>query len=960
MQKYNHQEVEAAWQRLWEDEQTFTVKGVTAEPHAYILDMFPYPSAQGLHVGHPEGYTASDIYCRYLRMTGENVLHPMGWDAFGLPAENYAIKTSRHPRVTTEENIQNIKRQIKSLGFSYDWSREINTADPNYYRWTQWLFLQLHAKGLAYRQEAPVNWCPSCQTVLANEQVVAGKCERCQSVVEQRKMKQWFFKTTAYAEKLLDDLDDLDWPQSILDMQRHWIGKSVGAQVKFLLKEIPGLNNKVSYLEVFTTRLDTIFGATFIVISPELAKEWVSLGWEASAEVNKYVAKSLQGRELERLERAAKDKTGVDTGIKAINPANGQVIPVWVADYVLGSYGTGGIMAVPAHDERDHQFAKKFNLPITRVVEPKFIATEGDSAVKPKEKYIKREAICAVVYNPKNSSYLCVSWKDFYMHGFITGGVDEGEDIVAAAKREVLEETGYKNIRLVKDPGFALHSLFYHRLKKENRWARFNYLFFELENEEQQPISDKEINTHEIVWKKKEELRDFFSVVEGEFTMHFLTDPDYIHSGLGVLHNSGSFDGLDSAEAIEKIASKLSAKITTQYRLRDWLISRQRYWGAPIPMIYCEHCGEVPVPEKDLPVLLPEDVDFKPMGESPLERSISFHKVVCPKCGASARRESDTMDTFVDSAWYFLRYCDPDNNKEAFDKKKVEEWCPVNFYVGGAEHAVLHLLYARFFTKVLKDLGKLKFSEPFLKLRNQGLILGEDGQKMSKSRGNVINPDDIIKQYGADTLRLYEMFMGPFEDTKPWNTASIIGIRRFLEKVWYLALSPKASEQIKLSNSDASTLAFWVAKTTKKVTEDILSFRFNTAIAALMEFTNYLSVAALPVADQVKVLGVLLRLIYPFAPHLAAELWQQTGRPNKIWEQSWPAYDPKALQQTEVKVVVQINGKLRAQVVIAVTDEENEVIDAAKNNEIITKHLEGKNIIKTVYVPNKLINFVVQ
>ncbi len=954
---YDHKKIEEKWQKIWEEKNIFVAKDKPNQEKSYILDMFPYPSGQGLHVGHPEGYTATDIYCRYLRMKGVEVLHPMGWDAFGLPAENYAIKSGRHPRLTTEENINNIRRQIKSLGFSYDWSREINTSSPDYYRWTQWLFLQFYKKGLAYRALAPVNWCPSCQTVLANEQVVDRKCERCKTEVEQRNMKQWFFKITDYADELLCDLDKLDWPESLKEMQRNWIGASQGAVIKF---PISNIKFKIQEIEIFTTRLDTIYGATFIVISPELAKKWIEAGWQANEGIIIYVHESLKGRELERVERAVKEKTGVETGIKVINPATGEEIPVWVADYVLGSYGTGAIMAVPAHDERDFAFAKKFNLPIRRVVEPKFVATEGEEAFRPQEETVKRNAVCCVVRNPKDDSYLCVSWKHFIMHGFITGGVEEGEDIVAAAKREIHEETGYKNVRLVSNPEFALHSFFYHRVKKQNRHARFQYLFFELENEEKDPINIQEESLHEVLWIKRNNLKNFLSVIEGKFTENFLANSDYIYTGEGILWNSDEFSGMESAAAIPAIAKKIKAQLTTQYKLHDWLISRQRYWGAPIPIIYCNQCGEVPVPEKDLPVLLPDDVDFKPTGESPLVRSVSFQNVSCPQCAAAARRESDTMDTFVDSSWYFLRYCDPHNTEEIFDKKKIDIWCPVDFYVGGAEHAVMHLLYARFFTKVLRDLGYVNFSEPFLKLRNQGLILGEDGQKMSKSRGNVINPDEIVEKYGADTFRLYEMFMGPLEDAKPWNTTSIIGVRRFLEKVWQLALTPKINHLVDLSADKEQELSYWMSKTTKKVTDDIVTFRFNTAIAALMEFVNYLFKVTLPAINQQKVTDLLLQLVYPFAPHLACELWEQLERPGQIWQQPWPEYNPQALQLNKVNIAVQVNGKLRGQLLLTAGLNEVEVIDWAKKLEPVSKYLIGKNIKRIIYVPDKLINLVIE
>ena len=815
--RYDHKAVEKKWQKFWEENKTFVANDEAESERQYVLDMFPYPSAEGLHVGHPEGYTATDIYCRYLRMTGVNVLHPMGWDAFGLPTENYAIKLKRNPKEAAAENIDNFRRQIKSLGFSYDWAREINTSDPAYYKWTQWLFLKLYEKGLACRKEAPVNWCPSCQTVLANEQVVNGLCERCKTAVMQKMMAQWFFKITDYAERLLNDLAGLDWPAAIIDMQKNWIGKSEGAIVSFLIP------NSQFLIPVFTTRLDTIFGATYVVLAPEhelieKLREKIT-NW---SEVEKYIEEAQRKTELER-KVEEKEKSGVKLeGIAAINPANKERIPIFIADYVLMGYGTGAIMAVPAHDERDWKFAKKFNLPIRIVICSNY-----------------PEPTCPVL----ESAYV----------------------------------------------------------------------------------------------------------------------------GEGHLVDSGDFNGLSSAAARIKIAEHLNAKFAVQYKLRDWLISRQRYWGAPIPVVYCDSpaggCGIVPVPEKDLPVLLPDDVDFRPTGESPLTRSKSFHKVNCPVCGQPARRESDTMDTFVDSSWYFLRYADPKNKQEPFSKDKVKHWLPVNLYVGGAEHAVMHLLYVRFFTKVLYDLGYIHFSEPFLKLRNQGLVLGEDGQKMSKSRGNVISPDEIVAVYGADTLRLYEMFMGPLEDAKPWNTQSIAGARRFLERVWHIVLeSTPQGEAAKATAEQEQDLRYWSAKTIKKVTDDIESFHFNTAISALMEFVNFLyslrEVAA-PLKDEAR--QALLLLLYPFAPHITSELWHVAfPEAGYIWEEPWLKYDPEALQTDTVTVVVQVNGKLRGNIVCQAGAGDEEIVNIAKLEPNVAKWLNGRKIVKTIVKSGKLVNFVTE
>ncbi len=953
MEPYDHKKLEWKWQEYWRNSVTFAADDKAKGERAYVLDMFPYPSAQGLHVGHPEGYTATDIYCRYLRMKGVNVLHPMGWDAFGLPAENYAIKTGRHPKEVTWENIDNFRRQIQSLGFSYDWSREVNTADPAYYRWTQWLFLKLYEKGLAYRKEAPVNWCPSCQTVLANEQVVNGECERCHSNVEQRNMKQWFFKTTAYAERLLDELKGLDWPKPIMDMQANWIGKSEGAEVDF---PIAGSEHKV---RIFTTRLDTIFGATYMVLAPEhelvrKLKDKIT-NWP---EVQAYAEQSEKKTELER-KVEEKSKTGVRLeGVEAVNPANHEHVPVFIADYVLTSYGTGAIMAVPAHDERDFEFAKKFGLAIRQVIEPCFVQKTEPGAVRQGLPFVERQAITAIVKHWSEDKYIGLKWKKVDWDTFITGGVEAGQTPEQAAKAEIIEETGYLNPKLVQTFGME-HSRFFHVPKNENRFAHFHNFFFQLENDARQDLAQGEGEMHDVVWLTQEEMNRFKLPEPHRYLWSVLQNGETFYTGEGILAQSGKFSGMDSAAAIPAIAKYIGAELKTQYRLRDWLISRQRYWGAPIPIIYCETCGEVPVREKDLPVALPEDVDFRPQGESPLQRSKIFHNVTCPTCGKAARRESDTMDTFVDSSWYFLRYCDPKNEQEAFDKKKVSSWCPVNLYVGGAEHAVLHLLYARFFTKFLQDAKYVEFGEPFLKLRNQGLILGEDGQKMSKSRGNVVNPDEIVKEHGADTLRLYEMFMGPLEDAKPWNTSSIIGVRRFLERVWFLSETIMEGGGAG-SPEQAKFLSRETARVTKKVTEGIEQLNLNTSIASMMELTNALSqMREVKMQAKAEAYRKLLLLLYPFAPHVTSELWGRLKFGGQVWEQGWPDYDEAALKEDSVTVTVQVNGKVRGSVQVPSGASESEVVTAARAEAGVTRHIAGKQTVRTVYVPGRLVNFVV-
>ncbi len=811
---YNHKDIEQKWQAYWEKHRLFQTTEDAEKQKHYVLDMFPYPSSNGLHVGHPEGYTATDIYSRYLRMKGLNVLHPMGWDAFGLPAENYAIKKGVHPQETTEKNIQTFKRQIKSLGFSYDWSREINTSSPDYYRWTQWLFLQLYKKGLAIKKKAPVNWCDHCQTVLANEQVVNGVCERCKYTVVQKELEQWFFKVTDYAEQLLADLDPLDWPESIKTAQRNWIGKSDGASIEFKIQDL-GFK-----IQVFTTRPDTLFGASYMVLAPEHAlvdqlKDEIQ-NW---SDVDRYRKDTKKKNELERTS-LNDEKTGVQLkGIAAINPATNESIPVWIADYVLASYGTGAIMAVPAHDERDFEFAKKFKLPIRKVVQPEPLLTFARSA----------------------------------------------EDIAAGAPTHLSVES--------------------------------------------------------TCWTND-----------------------------GILVNSGEFDGMKSDQAKWLIAEKVKGKRVTQYRLRDWLISRQRYWGAPIPIINCAACGQQPVSESDLPVLLPTDVDFLPTGESPLTRSTSFHAVSCPSCGKPARRESDTMDTFVCSSWYYLRYTSPDDSARPFDAEKIKYWMPVDMYVGGAEHAVLHLLYARFVTKALRDCGFLNFGEPFTRLRNQGMILGEDGEKMSKSRGNVINPDEVVDMYGADTMRLYEMFMGPFEASKPWSTTGIIGLRRFLEKAWRLYTKERSNSETPKQNPELEKL---LHKTIKKVTKDIETFNFNTAISAMMILLNEMQNGS-----DTETRAIFLKLLSPFAPHIAEELWEATGNAPSLTTQVWPTHNEQIIQDQTITIILQVNSKVRGSIEVPADISNEELERLALSQPAIEKWIAGKPIEKTIIIRKRLVNIV--
>jgi leucyl-tRNA synthetase len=814
--KYNPQEIEKKWQQKWADDKLYEVRDDDPRTRWYALTMFPYTSGD-LHIGHWYNNIPADVHARYKRMRGFNVLHPMGFDAFGLPAENAAISHGIHPFKWTMQNIANMRRQLKSIGAIYDWSREVITCLPEYYRWTQWFFLKLYEAGLAYRARAPVNWCPECQTVLANEQVVGeGVCERCETPVIRRDLEQWFFKITKYADELLD-FDGIDWPERIKIMQRNWIGKSYGTEISFALDH-PAVKEKE--IRVFTTRPDTIFGVTFMVLAPEHPLVAKLTSPEKKAEVEAYILKSRRQSEIERLS-TEKEKDGVFIGAYCTNRLNGTKVPIWIADYVLLSYGTGAVMAVPAHDERDFAFANKYQLPIPVVISPP-------------------------------------DW--------------DGGELKAA----------------------------------------------------------------------------------------------YIEPGTMV--NSGQFNGLPSPQGIDAVFRYLEekgwGKRTVSYKIRDWLISRQRYWGAPIPIVYCEKCGTVPVPEEDLPVLLPEDAEFKPTGESPLKYNEKFVNTICPKCGGPAQRETDTMDTFVCSSWYFLRYTSPHYEKAAFNPAKVKHWLPVDFYTGGAEHAVMHLLYARFFIKAIRDIGIINFGEPFLRLFNQGIIIA-DRRKMSKSRGNVVNPDEYVAEMGADTVRGYLMFIGPWDQGGEWDDSGISGVSRWLNRVWTLVLNGYNS----LSHNGDIELARFTHRTIKKVTEDIEKIRFNTMVAALMEFTNYLgkvkedgSVSRPAWDSSIK---MLLLLLAPTAPHLAEELWQRQGHDYSIHNWPWPEWDEALIKEEEIVIPVQINGKLRdtitlsAEIATSIQDTELPSL-AREKSKRIADYLEGKDVIKIIHVRGKIVNFIIR
>lgn len=800
---FQHREIEKKWQDYWLTHKTFATSDSEDKPKFYALDMFPYPSGAGLHVGHPEGYTATDILSRMKRMQGYDVLHPMGWDAFGLPAEQYALDTGNDPAVFTEENINNFRRQIQSLGFSYDWDREINTTDPNYYKWTQWIFLKLYEKGLAYIDEVPVNWCPALGTVLANEEVIDGKSERGGHPVERRPMKQWMLKITAYADRLLEDLEDIDWPESIKDMQRNWIGRSEGAHVHF---EVEGHDEQFT---VFTTRPDTLFGATYAVLAPEHALVEKITTPSQKESVEAYIKEIQSKSDLERTD-LAKTKTGIFTGAYAINPLNGEKMPIWIADYVLATYGTGAIMAVPAHDERDYEFAKTFDLPIKAVVEG------GD---------IEKEA----------------------------------------------------------------------------------------------------------------------------------------YTGDGKHINSDFLDGLGKEEAIEKVIAWLEEhqkgekKVT--YRLRDWLFSRQRYWGEPIPIIHWEDGTSSAVSEEELPLILPKTTEIKPSGtgESPLANIKDWVEVVDPVTGKKGRRETNTMPQWAGSCWYFLRYIDPHNSEELASPEKLKKWLPVDVYIGGAEHAVLHLLYARFWHKFLYDIGVVPTKEPFMKLFNQGMILGENNEKMSKSKGNVVNPDDIVESHGADTLRLYEMFMGPLDASIAWSETGLDGARRFLDRVWRLFTNEDGTISDKVTEQTGGALERSYHETVMKVTDHYEGLRFNTGISQLMVFINDAYKADTLPKEYAE---GFVKLLSPIAPHVAEELWNKLGHEGSISYEAWPQYDESKLVDDEVEIVVQLNGKVKAKLTVPADATKEQLEELAKNDARVKEQLEGKTIRKVIAVPGKLVNIV--
>ena len=1137
MKRYDPSSIEPKWQEVWQATGLYQVTGDnTRKPYYYLME-FPYPSGEGLHVGHVRGFTALDIMARLKRMQGFDVLYPIGFDAFGLPTENYAIKHKIAPQAATDINVANFRRQFKALGLSFDWSREVITTDPAYYRWTQWIFLKFFQAGLAYQAEMPINWCPFEKTGLANEEVVNGVHERCGTAVEKKLMKQWMLKITAYADRLIDDLASVDYLDRISSQQINWIGRSHGAEISFTMKSQdnfvllhgfqgnsrsdffpwlkaqlpqadtyvpdmlctdnpqadvqasfvlqnyhvddktvlfghsfgavtalrilenldtpikrlvlaagfaqPGfldhsrvfdttnswnfdfekirsnvldviilrdltdsavspdraeylkrmlggrlidvqaegdhfsgaiepsiLSSLIDSIRVYTTRPDTLFGATFIAVSPELVQTWIAGGWKAASDVHTYVERALNLSELSRQED--KTKTGVDTGIRAVHPLSGEELPVWVADYVLGGYGTGAIMAVPAHDQRDFEFATAFGLPVKTVVEP----VTGTPQTDPEH----RQSIVAIVQN-KAGELLSINWGKDGGYLFVGGGRDQDEDAEACARREVLEETGYADLKLTATSETVHHNYYAHS-KKQSRAIEAVGFLFELETDKvvKPKLEADEVGKFTVEWLSLEAAeRQVTDPLHAYLLRKFVRGQ--VYTGYGPLTASATFDGLSGQEARDAVVKALTeagrGKLATKFKLRDWIFSRQHYWGEPIPIIHCKTCGPVAVPEDQLPVTLPVVSSYEPTdtGESPLAAMTDWVNVDCPTCGKPAKRETDTMPNWAGSSWYYLRYLDPHNASAFAGPEQLAAWTPVDLYNGGMEHTTLHLLYSRFWHKFLYDQGLVPTSEPYARRRSHGMILGPDGVKMSKSRGNVINPDSVIERYGADAVRVYEMFMGPFDEQTSWSDERLSGVSRFVYRVWTLvqnliegpftkAVSTGYEVSLGIFETEINRA---VHKTLKKVHEDIEGMQFNTAVSALMELVNLLTKATSKqrllqdnaAALRESTLRQLVLMTAPMMPHVAEELWQDIGGTGSVHVAPWPAYDPALIKDDMVTVVVQINGKLRASLLLPVDANEADVVAAAKADGNVLKYLSQGTIRKTVFVPRKLVNFVV-
>lgn len=971
MKRYNPLEIEKKWQDRWEAHGTYRVDLSDHSRPKYLgFSMLPGITGAGIHIGHGRTFQFSDIKVRAKRQQGYNAYNPIGWDSFGLPVENYAIKVDKKPREAHDEAKENFIRQLKRLGYSYDWSKEISTADPSYYRWTQWIFNKLYEHDLAYQKESPQWWCETDQTVLANEQVESGKCWRCGNPVVKRNLKQWFFRITAYADEMLEATDDLNWTEMVKTMQKNWIGKSEGAEVEF---QIAGLGdgdqetgNRGS-LTVFTTRPDTLFGATFMVLAPE-HEMVISLTTEHQKDVvEEYIRAAQAKSEIERME-TDREKTGVFTGTYAINPVNGEKIPIWVADYVLAGYGTGAIMAVPAHDERDGEFAAKFGIPIKQVVAPYF-PPDPEDALKPGSPIEERDTVIVAIKHWSDDAYLGLKWATRGWRSFLVGGIEQGETIEEAVAREVKEESGYINIKIEKVIDHKYISELYAAHKDLNRRALGNQVVVKLIDDERVEISDEERALHELEWVPAGKLVDFMNLSSQKYMAETIIYGEKPVTGEGMLINSGSFDRKMTSDAREEIVAWLEqqgvGRSRVQYRMRDWLISRQRYWGAPIPIIHCEKDGAVPVPDDQLPVVLPDVDDFKPKGgnTSALAGVSEWVNTTCPKCGGPGKRETDTMDGYACSSWYFLRYTDPFNDEQAWDPELAKHWQPTDYY-NGADHAVAHLLYSRFWMRFFYKLGLVPTPEPFKRMMYNAYIMAPDGQKMSKSKGNVIDPMEIMDSgYGADALRVYEMFIAPYDQDAPWDTRGVPGTYRFLNRVWNLTQEYIDSAEPKATDHDNEILRI-AHSTVKKVTSDIEDDKFNTAIAAMMESVNGLyklkEAVGVSKSDAWKfAIESLLQVLAPFAPHITDELWNQLGYGETIHIDHWPHWDDKLIATENMTIIVQVNGKLRAKLELAKDTGEDDVKAAAMADSNVQKFITDKKPTKVVYIPGRLVNIVV-
>ncbi|MFA6430067.1 MAG: class I tRNA ligase family protein [Candidatus Paceibacterota bacterium] len=998
--QYDHTKIEKKWQKYWTAKKIYKTTEDTKKEKLYVLDMFPYPSGVGLHVGHPRGYVASDVYARFKRMNGFNVLHPMGYDAFGLPAEQYAIQNKIHPKKAVEENIETFRKQLDLIGLSYDWSRVVNTTDPKYYKWTQWIFLKLYESWynkisnkaepienltkffekegnqnidavcdsdikifsatewksfsdlekhnilmkyrLAFEGFSEVNWCPEMGTVLANDEIIDGPdgkpvSERGGYPVEKKTLRQWFLRITAYADRLIEGLDRVDWSQHIKEIQKNWVGKSIGSEITFAIK---GMEEKIN---VFTTRADTLFGVTYVVLAPEtdLVKKLLSKILNRK-EVEKYIADVKLKTDEDRMS-TVKEKTGVILeGVKAINPANQEEVPVFVADYVLATYGTGMVMAVPAHDDRDFAFAKKYNLPIREAIVPERIDKRNPPV--PGKKIVERKNVHVVVKNPKTGMYVGLKYRKHDWTTFPMGGIEEGESLIDSAKRELLEETGYKNVTEGVILGGQVRAEYFAAHKDQNRVSYTNLVYFELLDEEKEKISDEENEEHEVIWLSEKDINSsLMTHAEMDIWLDRLSKGDIAYTDNGIMVNSGEFNGLNNLDAIKKITDFVGGKIVTKYKMRDAVFARQRYWGEPIPLIHKKDGTISTVNENKLPLELPNVISYEPIGngESPLAGV---------KDWVEKGYETNTMPGWAGSSWYFLRYMDPQNKKGFVGEKALKYWKQVDMYVGGAEHATGHLLYSRFWNKFLFDYGLVIEDEPFKALRNQGMIQGSDGRRMSKRWGNVVNPDEVVKNVGADTLRVYESFMGPFEQEISWSTDSMVGSRRFLERVW------KLQEKVVANFADSSETEALLHKTIKKVGEDIDSFNANTAISSMMILLNHLdgieSISEDLYLNYIKILS-------PFAPHMCEEIWANLEQKKSIVLADWPKYDESKIKSAKVNIPVQINGRVRASLIVDTDLDQTLVEKLALENPDVKKWLEGKEIKKKIFVKNKILNLVI-